>query len=200
MESTQEQLTLFAVDSLSHVNRGAQPGSAEAKKMTVTSGRKCLESFGKSGPLGLLEKMLLESSEWDSMMCLLTWKAKATPAGRLLFQLAVSVRNTEETGFGLLPTPRATDHKATQNPEVAKKVLERGFQPNFPEYMAINFLPTPTALDHKDSSFPPGLGVTFKTTHQSLCKTLKNQGAEGRLNPEFVEVLMGFPQSWTHLP
>jgi hypothetical protein len=40
-------------------------------------------------------------------MCFLTWKESATPAGRLLFQLAVSMPDTDETESGLWPTPRA---------------------------------------------------------------------------------------------
>lgn len=240
-----QQLTLFAEGFLSPASLGVQQEKEQDQKMTVTSGLRCLELSKKSGQLGLLVKMLLESSAWHSKMCVLTWKTKALKSNRLLFQLVPKMRSTEETGFGLLatpntmdglpptseeavihemttarpgrsklnnlrdqvyhqllPTPRASDHKATQNPTVASRVLERGFSPNMPEHMAIyygNLLPTPTALDHKDSSFPPGLGVTFRTHYQSLCKTLKEQGAAGRLNPEFVEVLMGYPKSWTQL-
>ena len=40
-------------------------------------------------------------------MCYLTWKESATPAGRLLFQLAVSMPRTDETECGLWPTPIA---------------------------------------------------------------------------------------------
>lgn len=74
-----EQLSLFPGDS--PVSRSVWPGSAEARMMTVTSGRKCLESSTSSGPLGLLEKMLLESSVWRSTRCFLTWKTKATKRG-----------------------------------------------------------------------------------------------------------------------
>lgn len=77
--------------------------------MTATSGRNLLDSFGKSGRLGSLEKMLLGTSQWASMTCLLAWKPKATSRGHLLFRLVPSALRTEETGSGLWPTPRAND-------------------------------------------------------------------------------------------
>lgn len=104
-----EQLSLFPGDS--PVSRSVWPGSAEARMMTVTSGRKCLESSTSSGPLGLLEKMLLESSVWRSTRCFLTWKTKATKQGRLLFRLAVSMPRTDGTDAPSWPTPTASDWK-----------------------------------------------------------------------------------------
>lgn len=105
-----EQLSLFPGDS--PVSRSVWPGSAEAKRMTVTSGQKCLELSKNSGPLGSLEKTLLESSIWRSTKCFLTWKAKVTKQGRLLFRLVPSTPRTDETAVPLLPTPTATtaDH------------------------------------------------------------------------------------------
>lgn len=86
----------------SPANRSVVPGSDKARKMTVTSGRKCLESCGSSDPLGCLERMLLESSTWNSNLVVLTWKVKVIPSGRSLFQLAVSVPGTGETGCSSL--------------------------------------------------------------------------------------------------
>ena len=99
------QLTLFAEDS--HASPFPQPGSEEARKTTVISGRRCYELSGLSDRIGLLAKTLLESSVWHSMMCFLTWKVKATPANRLLFRLVPSMPRTEEIESGLLPTETA---------------------------------------------------------------------------------------------
>lgn len=98
-----EQLTLFQEDS--RASRSPLPGSAEARKMTVTSGRKCFELYGKSARCGSLARMCLESSIWHSTRCFLTWKAKATKHNRLLFQLAVSMPHTKETECAFWPTP-----------------------------------------------------------------------------------------------
>ena len=100
-----EQLTWFQEASLDHANLSLKPGSEEARKMTVTSGLKCYESYGKSSPLGLLVKTCLGSSIWHSTRCYLTWKPKTTPHKRLLFQLAVSMPRTEETVSVFWPTP-----------------------------------------------------------------------------------------------
>ena len=98
-----EQLTLFQEDS--PVSRFPSPGSTEARTMTVTSGRKCLELYGNSSRLGCLVRMCLESSIWHSTRCLLTWKQKDTKSRRSLFQLAVSMPRTRETGSQFWPTP-----------------------------------------------------------------------------------------------
>lgn len=83
------------------------PGSDEAIKMTDTSGRKCLELSKLSGPLGSLEKMLLDTSLWASTRCYLTWKPKDTKQGALLFRLSPQTPRTEEIAAGLLHTPTA---------------------------------------------------------------------------------------------
>jgi hypothetical protein len=55
--------------------------------------------------------------------------------------------------------------------------------------------PTPTARDYKDAGYQP----TWKPSReQSVPRTvLKNNKPGGKLNPTFVEFLMGFPMNWT---
>ena len=101
------QLTLFPEDS--HASRFPLPGSGEARRMTVTSGQKWSGLSRSSGPLGWLEKTLLESSIWHSTLCYLTWVPKATPHGHFLFQLRASVPHTRDTGQQSWPTPTAAD-------------------------------------------------------------------------------------------
>lgn len=98
-----EQLTLFREDS--PASHSVVPGSASARRMTVTSGRKCAELLRKSDPLGCLVKTCLVSSIWRSTRCFLTWKISATPRRRLLFRLAPSMPRTDETASPLWPTP-----------------------------------------------------------------------------------------------
>lgn len=86
----------------SPASRSPMPGSDEARRMTVTSGRKCLELCGSSGPLGRLERTLLELSVWNSNLVVLIWKVQAIPSGRSLFRLAGSVPGTGETGCSSL--------------------------------------------------------------------------------------------------
>jgi len=195
-----DQLTLFAADT--HASLSPLPGSAEARKMTAISGQNLVGSWLNSGPLGSLEKMLLATSAWASMTCFLTWKDKATPAGRLLFQLAPLTHRTEETGFGLWPTARAADHKGAVNPTAAQKAFNRGFSPNLPEMVtarAAGLWPTPTARDHKGGRKPETLEASGRGSTNSLNDALTCQGQHGSLNPTWVEWLMGFPEGWTDL-
>ena len=104
-----DQLTLFAGDTLA--SHSALPGSERAIRMTVTSGQKYSGLSENCSPIGLLEKTLLATYPWASTKCYLTWKARATPQGRLLFQLAPSMPRTDAIGSGLLPTPNASDNR-----------------------------------------------------------------------------------------
>ena len=120
-------------------SHSVQPGSGEARRMTVTSGQRCLELFKISNPVGLLAKMLLESSVWSSTRCFLTWKRSATPARRLLFRLVPSMPRTEETAAQLwLSTP-------TGSASARSKEFSEGRTPTPAEYAKM--WPTPRAND-----------------------------------------------------
>src|SRR6185295_15383295 len=88
----------------------AQQEKERAVKMIATSGRRCLEQFGRFPRTGLWARtfaaLLIGMEGWYSTRCRLTLKLKATKCSRFYFQLAVSTPRTEETGSGLLPTPR----------------------------------------------------------------------------------------------
>ena len=98
-----EQLTLFQAGS--PVSRFLLPGSDEARRTTVSSGRKCYELYAKSARCGCLAKMCLESSIWRSTRCYLTWKAQVMKSNRLLFRLVVLTPRTEGIALPLWPTP-----------------------------------------------------------------------------------------------
>ena len=183
-----EQLTLFAAGS--HASHTAEPGSETAQRMTVISGRKCFALSKNSGRLGLLEKMLMESSIWNSTTCWLTWKVQATPAGRLLFRLSPSMPKASGREYGsLLPTLTVTDAtgRAYQ--------YDRGNKdcPRLTLAGVMRLLPTLTASDSSGGAAyrkPPARQGGFM-----LKELLKRNG--GRLEPEFCEWLMGYPIGWT---
>ena len=95
----------------SHANPTQAQEGDWVTKMTAPSGRNIFALSKSVGPLGWLERMLLESSTWRSTECLPIWRASATPQGRLIFQLAPLERRTKEGGFSLLPTPQASDNR-----------------------------------------------------------------------------------------
>jgi len=225
-EQDYEQLTLFPEDS--RASRFPAPGSAEARTMTVTSGRKCLELYENSGPLGCLVRMCLGSSIWHSTRCLLTWKRKVTKSRRSLFQLAVSMPRTEETESLFWPTPstNAPLCGGTGNFQTLKAMERRGmitaeerkaFQsgsgktnPSLLEWLMgyeqqfTKLLPTPRAYDYKGAAtnrfYTHTHTHTARYRHQ-LCELLEATplGIIGRMNPEWVEWLTGYPIGWTEL-
>lgn len=110
----------------------AWPDKEKERMITVTSGLKCSGLYGKSGPLGSLVRMLLESSRWYSPARRLKWEVsplyseritekeyctdknmlskpfvetlnvKDTLSNRYLFRLVPLEHRTEGIEFGLL--------------------------------------------------------------------------------------------------
>ena len=221
MSQTPNQLTLFAADS--HVSHTHAPGSDWAQRMTVRSGLKCLELYKRPGPVGSLVKMLLGSSIWDSTKVFLTWKEKVTPSRRLLFQLAPSTPRTEGTEFGLLQTPNVIDATGRQyqysQGNHNKKVIclpgqiamlptprankhspqsREDFTPNLAA--RIQMLPTPATRDYKGARKPETLALTGRNPEtNSLEDALVGKNPGLKLQPAFVEWMMGYPDKWTEL-
>ena len=107
-----------------HANPSPSRESKKAQKMTATSGRTSLELLHTKDRLGAFSKTFMVTLPWVSTRCLLTWKPKATPQGRLLFQLAVSTLPTDETDSGLWATPNTMDHLPPRSEESTKKMQE----------------------------------------------------------------------------
>lgn len=193
-----KQSQYYQVDFLA--SHSVQPGSGEARRMTVTSGRKCLELYRKSGPVGLLVRMLLESSHWRSTRCYLTWKASATPARRSLFRLVPSMPRTEETAVPFWPTPTARDCKGANSMEH----LARDGSRNHTDQLAnfVKLIPTVTtgagmcggSANYQRLKEMEEAGVISEEERRSMAA-----GNGGQLNPTWVEWLMGFPLGWTDL-
>ena len=217
-----EQLTLFPEDS--PASHSPLPGSEVARMMTVTSGLKCLESYGNSGPLGSLVRMCLGSSIWHSTRCLLTWKTKATKLNHLLFRLAVSMPRTSESESLFWPTPTTGSSlcAGTGSFQMLQRMKDRGLiteeerrnlsqgnggktNPALLEWMMgydqafTKMLPTPLSSMWKggcQKRYPRG--GYYDNNLQSLIESTP-LGRIGPTNPEWVEWLMGYPIGWTEL-
>ena len=207
----EQQLTLFQEGF--PASRSALPGSEEARRMTVTSGRKCLELSQNSGPLGSLVRTLLGSSIWRSTRCTLTWKTKVTPSKRLLFRLVPSTPRTGATDARLSGVERWKENITGKDGEpilwktpIASDSANREFyhnsrgEPNLSGM--VKLWPTPTT----------GAGLCGGTGNFQQLKKLQqagqiteeerrnmSQGNGGQLNPTWVEWLMGFPIGLTDL-
>ena len=208
-----------------HASHLVRPGSDEARKMTVTSGRKYLPLCKQSGRLGAFSRMFLDTSVWASTKCFLTWKAKVTPSNRLLFQLAPSMPRTDETGSGLWPTAVADDTGMRKN-KYAQGGTPLSLAVQQPQMWA-----TPTAAISQGTTRPPTKGGGSRDLRQDVkmwptprASEWKGTGplgskshnhrlekgyldatvqektqVSGSLNPQWVEWLMGYPSGWTDL-
>ena len=219
-EQAYEQLTLFPEDSL--VSRSPLPGSEGARKMTVISGQKCSELCEKSGQLGLLVKMCLESSIWHSTRCYLTWKPTVTKGKHLLFRLAVSMPRTKEKESLLWPTPStgAALCGGTGNFQTLKRMAEKGIiteqerrqlsqgnggktNPELLEWLMgyekafTDLMPTPTATDWKGGILNRWWGGQHYRHLLREFLELTPLGRIGLTAPVFGEWMMGYQTEWT---
>lgn len=185
-----------------HANRSPKQVKDEARQMTVTSGLKCLELFDLHNRHGLSLRTcvayLLGTKAWYSSKSALTWKPHSTKYSRLLFQLSPSTLPIGETvSGGLLATPNTLDNMEPKTPKAIQKeaTVTRKGRTNFAnlkEQIAYGkLLPTPDAHQR-------GARVN-QNGHQLTTQDVIGQQTGLKLQPNFVEWMMGFPIGWTEL-
>lgn len=185
-----------------------QPGSNEDGLILALSGRRCSVLLKNSGPLGSLAKMLLASWPWDSTVRSLTWKPKATKQRRLYFQLCQWERPTSETESSLWPTPTARDYKGGNSRESIQRSLDAGkagFLGQLPN--AVMMWPTPDASQrgprkgdlvvNETTVQRRGSGQKRGMDLETAVAARERGGQTTQLNPDWDELLMGFPLGWT---
>lgn len=206
-QNTGEQLTFSQAGF--PVSRFPLPDSERAKMILAGSGRKCLELYERYAHLGLLSKILLESSVWHSKIFVLRWKVKRMKSNRLLFHLRASEHGTRGIGSGSLPTitsgaDRNTDYKQggkclkgkLRSIPTLKAQLANGPGKHGQGGMDCQTaLVTLTARAWKDT---PGMSLQ-KGKRKRLDETGRQLGYETglKLHPNFAEAMQGFPIGWT---
>tara|TARA_R100000322_G_scaffold67068_1_gene42153 strand:- start:134 stop:586 length:453 start_codon:yes stop_codon:yes gene_type:complete len=146
----------------------------------------------------------------------MTWKKRVSKSNVLLFQLQASVLGTKEKESGSLdtmyPTPSASCQMDVVAPPDTVSQNSKGWSvtrlktgTKFGAKLndVINKLdhegmyPTPMARDYKDMGFKP----TWKWRRDKSVPSvaLKDNTHGGKLNPNFVEFLMGYPTNWTKI-
>ena len=123
-DSKQMELTQ-STSSQEDILANLSPSQVEKKvsKIRDTSGQKCLDlSKNSNQVLGSLEKTLVDTLNSVSTPFSRTWRVKATPQGRLVFQLLASAPTTRENASGSWPTPRASAAMA----EKTENIWSRG--------------------------------------------------------------------------
>jgi hypothetical protein len=94
----------------------------------------------------------------------------------------------------MYPTPRASAAMTEDMETIAKR---NKYNSKLEEKIALQMYPTPTTRDHKDSTLSPA--YQNRNSDSLPIKMMKEGKPGGKLNPEFVEFLMGYPLNWTKI-
>jgi hypothetical protein len=182
------------------VNHLAKPAKGKAKKIRDTSFRGSPKPFATYDPDTQSWKMYPAISLWDSEPYKDSWPRSGMTVDGIAYQLPPSAPRTFAIGFssslhqgpnsdGLWPTATTQDHAT------------RYSQGGMPLGMAVRLWPTPvtTKLAAGKRSFDEMKkwwqeGYLTEEEFRSM-----TAGNGGRLNPTWVEWLMGFPTGWTDL-
>ena len=177
----------------------------------------------------MLKALLISTKAWYSDRCLMTWKTKVSKANVLLFQLQASVRGIKgnesgslermwrtptaegdagKRGLGKMTTLEAQEKNRTITLSRQMRDVDQGI------IKSPSMYPTPSASCHMDVVAPPetvkqnnqgwsvtrvGTGTKFGAKLNDVVNKLNQEKLGGKLNPEFVEFLMGYPMNWTKI-
>lgn len=215
----EERLMFSQVDF--PANLSALPDKEREQTMSVISGRKCFVPSGKCDQLLLLVKMLLESPAWYSPAVNLQWKVKPLclkrltrkrysnknmlskqfvqtlsvkdiQSNRYLYRLAVSVRRTDVTEYGLLPTVTASEGSRGGQFVDGRRITRKTgnvFSSKLVDLAKSGLLPTPMASDATMGAII-GKNDVFVTTKNGTPRKVNQNGQNGSLGlARYVQML-----------
>ncbi len=190
---TDTQLMLFAEGIRNRASRFQSQEVSEEQMMRDISGRRCLELYALVNRDGLLPKMLLAMFNSASMRSPHRWRLITSPSGRSLFQLHPLAHGTDETEFGLLPTPTVCGN---YNHRGASKTSGDGLAT-----VLRKALPTPLASDYRGGRAPESErnGHAKSSLRDVLTEQFGASGKSSAPHPSFVEAMMGYPIGHTAL-
>jgi len=203
------------------------PGSNLARMMTVGSGLMLFACSVRASRLGRSLKtllgLLLSGADWNSRRSFLLWRLRAIRSLPSIFQLAVLMPRIGGRGSGFWHTPTASEERAAcyrldtsfthyvlgRQIHLSQQVRDRRLWPkpraNLTQLPL--WLGTPCATERRRSGAwlrgntpSPSEFIHTPDAHSWKGGPRKDHGyLRGRLNPEWIEWLMGFPAGWTGL-
>jgi len=183
-------LTSFA--AVTHANRSAVRASVKASLMNAIFGRKLPDAFASFDPGGCCWKTSQATFHWASEPFSETWPRSGMMRGGIAYQLRPSAPRTFAIACSswrgeLTATP------TTKANQLAPSMMKH------PGCRAIaGLLPTPVASLERNALLSDAQ-ARRANRRVHVTSVLSARGIQGRLSPQFVEWMMGFPLDWTRL-
>jgi hypothetical protein len=189
--STGAQLSLWTSSVAdTPASHSAQQESDEAQTILDTCGRGCETPLAHYGPDTRSWRTFEDISLWGDLPSLESLPKSGMTRNGVLYPQPEWERLIDVSGSSSWPTPRSSAAMAENLDNVRRRVERRGrLGAKLEESVAM--WPTPTTVDTftPKSRSNPTLGDAAR----------KADGNNGKLNPTWVEWLMGFPLGWTDL-
>lgn len=173
----------------SHARTFPAPGKAQGSTESEAD-------YGQNLP-GLLAKYDRDSRSWKTVQCSLvegldefseTWPRSGTMRNGCAFQQPSVARTISATASGFWPTPRAGNPGSRPNGNGGKILEEEVKIAEGLRKRGMKMYPTPTVHNAKECNAPSEANRNEPTLASRV---------GGRLNPPWVEWLMGWPIGWT---
>ena len=172
------------------VSRSVTPGNTAAFPTSVIFGLFLVGSSESADLQQSLESRLqARLASLGSTLYRLTWKARATPLGRLICALRASALPMSVNDCSLWPTPSARDWKSAH---ASIATLTKNARPLNEVVRMREIFPTPRAIDGRRK----GNGPRRDTLMGYVNYDATTRERIGSLNPQFSAWLMGFPPEW----
>ena len=181
---SKSNVLLFQLQASVHGIKGNESGSLERMWRTPTA-------EGDAGKRGLGKMTTLEAQQKNRTVTL--------------------SRQMRDVDHGIIKSPSMYP---TPTQDSASERTKKYSQGGMPLPMAVKMFPTPSASCHMDVVAPPetvtqnnqgwsvtrvGTGTKFGAKLNDVVNKLDQEKLGGKLNPNFVEFLMGFPMNWTKI-
>jgi hypothetical protein len=193
-------LTSFA--EAIHASLSAQQANDEAKKTQDTSGHGSEKPLASYDPDTQSWKMYGDTCLWGEPQCLEKLPPSGMTRNGVLYQQPAWVPITDAIESSSWPTPTSRDHKDGRKPRVRNGKVQTDTLGR-----AVQMWPTPTTQENehpnaiynnKGRRVSPG-GSTHSRNLADTVQLTEQPQTGGKLNPTWVEWLMGFPTGWTDL-
>ena len=192
---TSNDPTLFAVDTL--VSHLAQQANDEEPTTHDICGLGLGEPLASYDPVTQSWKTSEDISLWGEQPSLESLPKSGMTRNGVLYRQPEWVRPIDETGLLLWPTPttQENEHPGAVWNEKMRRVAATGTTHSMNLADAVQFWPTPTVDDSKNVKATSGR----RAKSGLVARVNQTTQGNGKLNPNWVDWLMGFPIGWTDL-